>query len=236
MVVSAVVVRANLLHVLLASVHEDITGEGTKEEFHERPGKSEVSPVVAVLQDVKQIAVDIDLAVDVHLREVLERHFSPAMVLAPELISLEGEVRLDGLAGKLRLIVHARAEGGGPSPDGNQQREEKSDAEEPPGLPSAADVPTQEGRNTNQDSEQSLVAEAVVAAGFSGERSILDGGVLNGRSALVPLEECHMTAHVGHGDIAVLLLERRGLGRGGLDEVDVLREGALGNHLAGFGR
>jgi hypothetical protein len=173
-VVAGVVVGADLLHVLFTGVQEDVTSESAEQEFHERPGQLEVGPVVAVLEDIEQVAVDIDFAVDVHFREVLERDLGAAVVLTPQRIGLESEVRLDGATRELGLVVNARAEAGSPGPDDDQDGEEEQDSEEGHGLPAAANVPSEEHWHTEQ-AEQSIVVEALVAWAFSRERSIADG-------------------------------------------------------------
>ena len=183
-VVTGVVVGANLLHVLLTGVEKDITSESAEQELHERPGQLEVSPVVAVLKDIEQVTVDIDLAVDVHLGEVLEGNLGAAVVLAPQLVGLEGQVGLNGAVGQLGLLVNARAEAGFEGPESNQDREEKHDSKEDHGLPAAADVPSEEDGHTEQ-AEQSIVAEALVAGTLSRERSIVDCRVLEDRSAWI---------------------------------------------------
>lgn len=173
-VVAAVVVGTDLLHVLLTGVKKDVASEGAKQEFHERPGKLEVSPVVAVLEHIQDVAVDVNLAVDVHLGEVLERDLGATVVLALKLIGLEGEVGFDGAVGELGLVVNARAEARSPGPDDDQDREEEQDAEESHGLPAATDLPSQE-HGDGEQAEQEVVVEALIARALSGKRSIVDG-------------------------------------------------------------
>lgn len=140
-IVSTVVVGADLVHILLPSMREDIAGKCTKNELHERPGEGEMSPVVAVLQNIKDIAVHVSLTVDVHLGEVLHRNLGPVSVLALKGIHLEGDVGLDGSTRKLGFVRDARAEIGSPGPDDNQQWEKKEDSKENSGLEAAAKEP-----------------------------------------------------------------------------------------------
>lgn len=216
-VVAAVVVGPDLLHVLVTGVKEDVAREGAEEEFHEGPGESKVRPVVAVLQDVEQVAVSISFAIDVHLGEVLERDLLPAAVVTPEGIGLEGDVLLNGPVGELGFVVHTRAVAAGDGPDDDENREEQDDAEEDLGLEAATHKPAQEPWCTNEGRKQHPVVEGVEAGAFSGERSILDGGRLGG------------------ADVAVLLRKGGGLSRGGLDEADILRQISLNTHLCGSG-
>lgn len=177
MVVATVIVRADLLHVLVASVHHHITGKGTEDELHERPSQSKVGPVVAVFQDIENAALDVDFAVDVHLGEVLQRDLRPAAVLALQLIGLESQVIFDRAVGQLRFVVDARAEAGGAGPNDNQDGEGEQNAEEPPGLVPAADEVCQEDRNTDQ-AQQIVVAEAGVTRAFGRKRGIVQCRVL----------------------------------------------------------
>lgn len=239
-VIAGVVVRTDLLHVLLTGVEKDITCESAEQELHERPGQLEVGPVVAVLKNIEQVTVDVDLAVDVHLGEILERNLGAAVVLAPQLVGLEGQVGLNGAVGQLSLLVNARAEAGFEGPESDQDGEEKHNSKEDHSLPAAADVPPKEDGHTEQ-AEQSIVAEAFVAGTFSRERSIVDCRVLEDRSAWIEWDlrfagtgtavQTGQT-YIGHRDADIVLLKRGRLGRGSLDEVDVLGDKALvGGHV-----
>jgi len=109
-VVATVVVGADLLHVLITSVKHHVASKGTEDELHERPSQSKVGPVVAVLEDIEDVTLDVNFAINVHLREVLQWDLGPAAVLALEFLILEGQVIFDGAVGQLRFVVDARAE------------------------------------------------------------------------------------------------------------------------------
>ena len=96
------------------------------------------------------------------------------MVLAPQLVGLESQVRFNGAVGKLGLVVNARAEARSPGPDDDQDGEEGEDSKESHGLPAATDFPSQEDWHSEQ-AEQEVVVEALVAGAFSRKRSIADG-------------------------------------------------------------
>lgn len=185
-VVTAVVVGTDLLHVLLLGVQQDVTSEGTEEEFHERPGECEVAPVVAVLQDVEEVAVDVSLTVDVHLGEVLDGHLGPAAVAALQLIGLEGDVGLNGPVRQLGLVVDARAVARSPGPDDNQDREEEEDAKENLGFPADAEQVAKVPGDSNEGGEQDVVVEARISCALSGKRGILDGRSLRKVSVRSP--------------------------------------------------
>jgi hypothetical protein len=136
-----------------------------------------VGPVVAVLQDIENAALDVDLAINVHLREVLQRDLGPAAVLALQLIGLESQVIFDWAVRQLRFVVDARAEAGGAGPNDDQDGEREQNAKEPPGLVSTAEEVCQEDRYTDQ-AQQIVVAEAGVTWTFSGKRSIVQCRVL----------------------------------------------------------
>jgi hypothetical protein len=197
-IVATVVVRADLLHVLIASVHHHITGKGTEDELHERPSQSKVGPIVAVFQDIENAALDVNFAVDVHLREVLQRDLCPAAVLALQFFILEGQVIFDGAVGQLRFVVDARAEAGGAGPNDNQDGEGEYNAEEPSGLVAAAEEVCQEDWYTDQ-AQQIVVAEAGVTRTLSGKRGIVQCRVL---------QDMLVRAYVSE--------MRRGIGLGGL--------------------
>lgn len=177
MVVATVVVRADLLHILIASVKHHITGKSTEDEFHERPSQSEVSPVVAVFQDIENVALDVHFAIDVHLRKVLKRDFRPAAVLALQFLILESQVVFDRAVGQFRLVVDARAEAGGAGPNDNQNGEGEYNAKEPPGLVPAAEEVCQEDWDTDQ-AQQIVVAEAGITWTLCRKRGILQCCVL----------------------------------------------------------
>lgn len=109
-VVTLVVGGLDLVLILLAGVEDDIGSELEEDEAEQGVGEGEVGPVVAVLEGVKEVAVDVDEALGVELSESLDGDLVAAAVLLAILLVLESEVVLDGAAGELGLVVDAGRE------------------------------------------------------------------------------------------------------------------------------
>ena len=142
-VITAVVVVADLLLVLGTRVHDEL-GNHTEEEVADKTnGEAEASPVVAVLHDLEAVALELDVAVKVHLVKGLHGDAVGATVLVAVRLLLEVEVELDGTAGKASLVGLARADGGDDEPVGSQEREVDNQGEEEGGLEATAHLPAQ---------------------------------------------------------------------------------------------
>lgn len=167
-VVAVVVVGADLLHVLVLGVEENVGAKGEEDELEEVPGEAEVGPVVAVLEDIENVTVGVNLAVDIHLGESLDGDLGAATPLGLVGSILEGNVRLDGAAGELGVLVDARAEGGLEGPVGDEDGEQGNEAEDELGLDTATDQAGEEPRDSNDETAQEEVGKAVVTGTFSG--------------------------------------------------------------------
>lgn len=180
-VVAAVVVGADLLLVLGLGVEDDVDEEGEDDELEQVNGEGEVGPVVTVLQDLQDVAVELDLAVQVHLSEGLQGDLVTAAPLGLVFGALEGNVVLDGTTGQLHLLVGARAEGGGKGPVGDQQGEDEDEGKEEPGLLAATEETGDESGNTDEDGCEEVVGEALVTGTVGGEWCIVDSrGLVKG--------------------------------------------------------
>lgn len=173
-VVAAVVVRTDLLLVLGLGVEDDVDEEGEDDELEQVHGEGEVGPVVAVLQDLQDVTVELDLAVQVHLSEGLQGDLVTAAPSGLVFGALEGDVVFDGTTGQLHLLVCARAEGGGKGPVGDQQGEDEDEGKEEPGLLATAEETGDESGNTDEDGCEEVVGEALVTGAVGGERCIVD--------------------------------------------------------------
>lgn len=122
-------------------MHDNIGCKGEQDEAEEIPSNVESSPVMAVFEDVKAVAVEVDIAIEVHLQEGSHGDLMLAPVLDLVRILLEGEVVLNGAARELDLLVEARAVVGGHPPEGNEERHEGEDEEEDCRLHAPADLP-----------------------------------------------------------------------------------------------
>jgi len=167
-VVAAVVVGADLLLVLLARVEEHVRGEGEEDEMEDRPREGEAGPVIAVLHDVKAIAVELDVTIEVHLVKRLHWDLVAAAPSLAVFFLLESDVVLDGAAGELGLVVDARRVGRGHSPDSDQNRHEEDNKEKDSRLEAAAEAAGDEGRDAQQQRPKDVVREGLRAGTFGG--------------------------------------------------------------------
>ncbi len=78
MVISAVVVRPDLILVLVLGVEDDVRRKSKEDVAEEIPGEAEVGPVVSILHNIKAVAVEVNLALKVHFVEGLDRNLVPA--------------------------------------------------------------------------------------------------------------------------------------------------------------
>ena len=140
---------------------------------------------MAVLHDLEAVAVEVDVAVKVHLVEGLHGDLGLAMVLGLVGGLLEGEVVLNGTARELGLLVGAGAERRDEDPVAAEQRDGGEEGEEDGGLEATAQLPGQVARDTDEDREDQGVREALVAGAVGGEGGILDGSSLEGLAEVV---------------------------------------------------
>lgn len=91
---------------------------------------------------------------------------------------MELEVVLDGSAGELAVIVDSRGDGGDDGPEGDEEGQAGDQEEEEVGPDGAADLVVDEEGNTQQDGEEQAVGEVSSAGAVSGQRGVLDTGVL----------------------------------------------------------
>ena len=108
LIVATVEVGSDLLLVLLARVEEHVPGEGEEDGMKDLPLESKSGPIMAMLHNVANIAVEINVTVEANL---VKRLHWDLVVAAPSLAVfgvLESDVVLDGAAGKLKFVVDAR--------------------------------------------------------------------------------------------------------------------------------
>lgn len=154
-------------------------GNGASEELLDVSDREpEARPIVPVFHDLQHIAIDRDVAIEVHLVESLHGDGGPAMVLLLVLLLLESEVMLDGLARELGLLASAGRILGGDNEEGSEDRQVEDQGEEDEGLESAAELVGGVARDQEERSNESWVRERVVTISFSGERGIGDRGKL----------------------------------------------------------
>lgn len=122
-------------------MHDHLGDEGQNEVSAEANGPVEVGPVVPVLEGLEDVAVKIDVTVEVHLVEGLHGDLALAVVLELVGAVLEGEVVLDGAARQLDLLILAGAHGRGRHPETGEDGKGGEEAEENGGLATATDLP-----------------------------------------------------------------------------------------------
>lgn len=174
-VVTAVVVVADLLLVLGASVHDNLWHHASQEEPEQADSETEVGPVVAVLHDLQCVTVEVDLAIKVLLVEGLHGDLVAAVVLGLVFGTVEGEIVLNWCTGVLGLLVLAGSVSRSNGPEGDEDWEAGQDGEENPCLETAIDLPGEVPRYTSNKTNQDLVVERLAAGSISWERSVLDG-------------------------------------------------------------
>jgi hypothetical protein len=96
---------------------------------------------MSVLQDLQTIAVEFNLAIEIHVVESLHRDFIPSAVLNLIRLILEGKVMLDWAAGESGLFVLARSKHRVEQPEGGEDGDRGEEGEEDGGLQSASDLP-----------------------------------------------------------------------------------------------
>lgn len=173
------------LLTLRTGVHDNFGDEAGEEELDQADGEAEASPVMAVLENLEGVAVELDIAVKVHLLEGLHGDLVLAIVLGLVLGVLEGQVVLNRAAGKLGLLVLPRGIGGDEEPETSEKREINNDGEEDEGLQAAANLVLQIPGDNEEGAEEGEVGEALVAGAVGGQRGILDGRVLEEDAASV---------------------------------------------------
>lgn len=177
-VITAVVVVTDLLLILGAGVHDDLRNHASQEEPDQAKSEAEARPVVAVLENLEAVAIEIDVAIEVHLEEGPHGDLILAKVFGLIGRILESQVVLDRAAGESGLLILAGGDGGRDNPEGTEEGDGGEDGKEESGLPTAADLPREVQGDTAEDGEEELVGEGVGASALSGQRGILDGGRL----------------------------------------------------------
>lgn len=164
-------------------MHNNFWYEAEEDVFEQALGKPEACPIMPVLQGFQTIAIDLDLAIKVH---IVEGHHwdlvSPAVLGLIGLI-LEGKVVLDGTSGKSGLFVFARSEHGVQSPKCDQDREGGEETKEDGGLESTADLPRKIERDETEKGEKEDVGESFSSGGICWKGGIFDGRELRNGSA-----------------------------------------------------
>lgn len=122
-------------------MHNDFRGELEENELEQADSEGEAGPVGTVLEDLEAVAVELDIALEVHVVESLNWDLGPPAVLELIGIVLEGEVVLDWATRESHFLIFARAESRVEVPEGNQERDRREEAKENRRLQTATDFP-----------------------------------------------------------------------------------------------
>jgi hypothetical protein len=133
---------------------------------------------MAVFEHLQAIAIEVDVAVKVHLMERLHGDLVLAMVLGLVGGLLEGEVVLDRAAGELGLLRLARRDSRHNQPETAEEGGAREDGKEDCKLETVAELPGHVQRDTAEDGDQEFEREGVVASAIGRQGGILDRGVL----------------------------------------------------------
>jgi len=173
-IVTAVVVGANLLLILSLGVEDNIHEEGEDDELEKLRSEGEVGPIVTVLKNLEKVTIEVNQTIQVHLSESNQGNLVSSAPFSLILLALEGDVVLNRTTGQLDLAVGAGTEGGGISPEGDQEGENQNDSKEDESLLSSAKQVGQKTRDTDQDGTKDNVREALISGAISREGGIVD--------------------------------------------------------------
>lgn len=160
---------------LRTSVHDDLRCELEEDEFEQADGKSEVGPVGSVLEDLETVAVELNIAIEVHVVEGLHWDLAPSAVLELVGLVLEGEVVLDWAAWQFDLLVLARAHARHDEPERDENWDGGEEGEEDGSLQASADLPCHVRWGDEEQGEEDDIGERVAARTIGWERRIGDG-------------------------------------------------------------
>lgn len=159
-------------------MHDDLRNHANEKVSNQTNGETETGPIVTELHDIQAVAVEVDVAVEIHLMEGLHGNLLLAIVLAFILRLLEGKVVLDALARVLGFLVLSGADGRDDHPVSSQERQTGEQREKEGRFGAAAELPGKPVGWDDQKGGEANQGEAVVASSISWKGRIFDGGVL----------------------------------------------------------
>lgn len=175
---------------LRASVHDNLWSKLEEDELEQADGEPEADPVGSVLENLEAVAVELNIAIEVHVVKGL--HWDLALSTVLELVGLvlKGEVVLDWASWKLDLLVLARAHARHDSPERDEDWDRGEEGEEDGGLQASADLPCRVCWHKKQQEEEDDIGERVAARTVGWERSVWDGWELGEQLVWLPLVVC----------------------------------------------
>lgn len=106
---------------------------------------------MTVLHHLEAVALEVHVAIKVHLMERLERDFVGATVLGAVRLLLEVEVELDWATGVLGFLIASWTDGGNYDPPGGQEREINDYSKKDESLEATANLPLDVVGQAEQD-------------------------------------------------------------------------------------
>lgn len=164
-------------------MHDNLRNEAEEDEVEQAQSKSEASPIMSVLQNLQAVAIELDLAIKVHIVEGFHGDLVPPAIFNPIGVVLEGKVVLDRASRKSGLFVLAGSEHRMELPESHEDRNRGEKTEEYGGLQSTAYFPSQVEWDEAEDGEEEDVGESFRSGGICWNWGILDCWVLQDRLA-----------------------------------------------------
>ena len=165
------------MFTLRPCVHDHLRNHAEQEVLNQAKGEAEVGPVVAQLQNVQAVALEVDVAIEVLLIEGLHGDLLAAVGFTV-LCLVELKVRLDRLARELGFLVLTGGIFGGDNPESGENGQVDDQSEEDPCLGPSTELPGDVGGDTDKQRDQGSVGEVVTTIAVRGQWGIGNGWVL----------------------------------------------------------
>lgn len=128
---------------LRTGVHDQLRNHAKQEKLDQTNGKSEASPVMTVFHDLEAVALEINISIKVHFMESLHWDLVQTTVLGTISFLFKVEIEFNRTAGKLRLLIAARANRRNDEPPRGQKRKIDEQSEKYESLEPTAKLPFQ---------------------------------------------------------------------------------------------
>ena len=163
-------------------MHDDLWSELEEDELEQADSEAEVGPVGSVFEDLETVAVELNIAVKVHVVEGLHWDLALAAVLELVGLVLEGEVVLNWASWESGLLVLAWAHARHDKPERDEYWDGGEEGEEDGGLQASADLPCRVGWDDEEGGEEYDIGKRVAAWSIGWERRVGNGRVLGEQS------------------------------------------------------
>ena len=132
-------------------MHDNLRDKAEEEELEQADGECEACPVMSVLQDIQAIAIEFNLAIEIHVVESLHGNLILSAVFGLVCLILESKVMFNGTSRKSGLFVFARSERGVEIPEGGEEGDGGEERKEDGSLQSVSDLPCEVIRDAAED-------------------------------------------------------------------------------------